>query len=227
MLVAFGLTHQEAKLYIALHGRGSATGYEAARLTGISRSNAYAGLASLVDKGAAAAIDGKPQLYRATPVPEFAANHIRTLSEYRQALEQELVLVDEEECPYLTLRGSRNIGDKIKTVIETTTTRIYVAMPGHILRGFSRPLAALAARGVKVVVVTDGPADIPGAVLHIAARPTSGIRVIGDSTMTLTGELDGSNDCTCLYSMKKTLVNLIRDSIRNEIRVIEMSRPDA
>lgn len=223
MLTAFGLTQQEAKLYISLHGHGSATGYEIARLTGISRSNAYAGLASLVDKGAANVIDGKPQLFRAVPVAEFCANRIRNLSEFGQALERELVLVDEEDCPYLTIRGSRNIADKVKTIIAATKTRIYLAMPGHLLRGFIPMLEELAGRGVKVVAVSNGRVRIPGGVVHQSLHLPDSIRVIGDSAMTLTGELDGSDECTCLYSVKKNLVNLIRDSIKNEIRVIEMT----
>lgn len=227
MLASFGLTHQEAKLYIALHGHGVSTGYEAARLAGISRSNAYAALSSLVDKGAANSVEGKPFRYRAVPVAEFSANRIRRLSEYRDVLERELVLVDEEECPYLTLRGGVNIADKIKTVIESTRERIYLAMPVHVLRDFVPMLSDLAGRGRKVVVVTDGAPDIPGATIHHSRHLPSSIRVIGDSAMTLTGELDGSNDCTCLYSVKKTLVNLIRDSIRNEIRLIELARNTA
>ena len=50
-LMEFGLTRHEASLYILLTLEGSLNGYEAAKQSGISRSNAYNALAGLVDKG--------------------------------------------------------------------------------------------------------------------------------------------------------------------------------
>ena len=52
LLMSFGLTRQEARVYVLLLGEGALSGYEAAKRLGISRSNAYAALAGLVDKGA-------------------------------------------------------------------------------------------------------------------------------------------------------------------------------
>ena len=59
-LMRFGLTRQESTLYVQLLAEGAMTGYEAAKATGISRSNAYTSLAGLVDKGAACTVDGTP-----------------------------------------------------------------------------------------------------------------------------------------------------------------------
>ena len=39
-LGAFGLTRQEANIYLCLYQQGELNGYEVAKLTGISRSNA-------------------------------------------------------------------------------------------------------------------------------------------------------------------------------------------
>ena len=51
-LMVFGLTRQEASIYLCLYRNGILTGYEAAKLTGISRSNVYNALAGLAEKGA-------------------------------------------------------------------------------------------------------------------------------------------------------------------------------
>ena len=40
-LTQYGLTRQEANLYLLLLSEGSLTGYEASKQTGISRSNTY------------------------------------------------------------------------------------------------------------------------------------------------------------------------------------------
>ena len=49
LLMSFGLTRQEARVYVLLLGEGALSGYEAAKRLGISRSNAYAALAGLVE----------------------------------------------------------------------------------------------------------------------------------------------------------------------------------
>ena len=49
-LTEFGLTRQEACIYECLLREGKVTGYEVAKLIGISRSNAYNSLASMTEK---------------------------------------------------------------------------------------------------------------------------------------------------------------------------------
>ena len=59
----FGLTGQEATIYVCLLSREQLTGYEAAKETGISRSNTYTALAGLVEKGAAYVMEGQIAQY--------------------------------------------------------------------------------------------------------------------------------------------------------------------
>ena len=57
---------------------GQMTGYEAAKQTGISRSNTYTALAGLVDKGAAYVLEeGKVTRYTPVPAAEFCSNKIK------------------------------------------------------------------------------------------------------------------------------------------------------
>ena len=70
-LMKFDLTRQEAALYESLLENGKLTGYEVAKLTGISRSNVYASLASLCEKGAAYLEENETgKKYLAVPVQE-------------------------------------------------------------------------------------------------------------------------------------------------------------
>ena len=66
-LMHFNLTRQEATLYLLLLKAGRLTGYEAAKQTGISRSNTYTALAGLVEKGAAYIME-EGKVTRYTPV---------------------------------------------------------------------------------------------------------------------------------------------------------------
>jgi sugar-specific transcriptional regulator TrmB len=57
----FGLTRQEAIIYITLLSNNYMTGYEISKLTGISKSNTYSSLTGLVSKGAAYTLRRKLQ----------------------------------------------------------------------------------------------------------------------------------------------------------------------
>lgn len=227
MLMRFGLTQQEAKIYSTLHGHGPATGYELAKTTGISRSNTYAGLSNLVEKGAAYQIDGKPIRYQAVPAEEFCRNVIRNLQASQIILEKSLSLVDDSVKEYLTVKGSRNIRNKIETLFEETSHRIYISMDEPLLRPFLPLLKKLIELGRKVVIITSSRIPMEGATVYITQKPLEHIRLISDSAKALTGGLDESPSCTCLYSCKENLVNLIKDSIKNEIELIKLSGGDA
>ena len=72
----FGLTRQEGTIYSALLNHGEMTGYEVAKDTGISRSNVYAALTALVEKGAACLIEGESTKYRPVEITLFTSNRI-------------------------------------------------------------------------------------------------------------------------------------------------------
>ena len=89
-LMEFGLTRHEASLYILLTLEGSLNGYEAAKQSGISRSNAYNALAGLVDKGAAYIQEEDTVRYTPVAIEEFCSNKIRHLEQKKTELKEEL-----------------------------------------------------------------------------------------------------------------------------------------
>ena len=78
-LISFGLTRQEGTVYSTLLNHGEMTGYEVAKDTGISRSNVYAALTALVEKGAAYLVEGESTKYRPVEIKIFTENRIREL----------------------------------------------------------------------------------------------------------------------------------------------------
>ena len=57
-LMGFGMTRQEAVIYLCLYKKGGLTGYEVSKQTGISRSNVYGSLSNLAEAGAAYLVKG-------------------------------------------------------------------------------------------------------------------------------------------------------------------------
>lgn len=223
MLVAFGLTRQEANVYITLHTEGALTGYEVSKLTAISRSNAYTTLASLVEKGAACIIEGSATRYAPLSTDEFCRNKIRELNELKSQIVGGMPSLKEETEGYITIRGDRHIGAKIKNMIADAELRLYLSLSSQHIKAFEPELTEAVSRGLKVVIITDRPYTLPGATLHYTEGRQGQIRLICDSQIVLTGEVGGGDESACLYSKKQNLVDLIKESIKNEIRLIELS----
>ncbi len=223
LLMHFGLTNQEARIYCTLCAQGELTGYEVAKLTGISRSNIYTALAGLVEKGAACLSEGTAARYAPVPAEEFCGNKIEALRRWREDLLKLLPGRVENTGGYLTIAGEENILDKMRTMAEGSQKRIYASMSAQIMHRIEAPLSRAVARGLKVVLITEKPFRMEGAVVYYADKKRLQIRMIVDSACVLTGDIDDGEYSTCLYSMKKNLVDLFKEDLKNEIKLIQLT----
>ena len=220
-LMRFGLTRQEAAVFLRLCSGGPQNGYEIAKATGISRSNAYSALAGLAEKGAADTQEGTPVRYSAVAPKEFCGTRIRELQEIQETLEDALpVRGSDPGTAYQTLRGSRHIAARMRSMLESVNERVYLSVPGPQLEDLLPLLAGLVAIGRKVVILAADPPELPGAVLYRRPDANGRVRLIVDSRLVLTGTLTDGQP-TCLYSGDVHLVELFKDAMRNEIRLIE------
>lgn len=224
MLARFGLTNQEAKIYWTLLADGDLTGYEAAKLTGISRSNAYSALAGLVEKGAAFLVEGAATRYTPVPPEEFCGNIIRELEGYRSELTEKQPLPKREPAGYITITGEKQIFRKIRNMLESAEERVYVSMSREIVERFLPELTGLTEKKRKVVVITEAPFRLEGATVYHAENRRRQIRLIADSASVLTGDVSDGEASTCLFSQKDNLVDLFKETLKNEITLIELTR---
>ena len=88
ILTEFSLTRQEASIYAALLNHGDMTGYEVAKDTGFSRSNVYAALMALTEKGAAYLVQGESTKFRPVELKQFTQNKINELTKQAAWLEK-------------------------------------------------------------------------------------------------------------------------------------------
>lgn len=223
-LTCFGLTRQEAKIYLLLLTEGSVSGYEAAKRAGISRSNAYGALAGLVDKGAAYILEEQSVRYAAVPVKEFCGNKIHFLTETAEMLEEQIPKELHREEHYITICGRRNVEDKIRNMLEETRERVYFFSEAAVLQSFEEELRRLIRKGCKVVLLTEESWELPGATVYHTAKRGGSVRLITDSSYALTGELREETHTTCLYSANRNLVQLLKDALANEIQLNVMKQ---
>lgn len=224
-LISFGLTRQEATIYLTLACSGELTGYEVSKHTGISRSNAYNALAGLAEKGAAYVIEGSVTRYVAVEVLEFCNNKIRQLDTLKALLVNTMPTPKEDTEGYITIKGEKHILDKLKNMLEQVHSHLYISVSGKILQSILPQLECLIKNNIKVVIITNPPFELDGAIIYNEIKlDDNQIRLITDSSIVLTGEITQGENSTCLYSKKKNLVDLFKEALKNEIKLIELEK---
>lgn len=223
-LMEFGMTRQEAGIYLCLYKNGELTGYEVSKQTGISRSNVYGSLAELAGMGAACLMEGSVSKYAAVPVEEFCENKIRMLKREKEYLIKNMPVMKEVSEGYITIEGAGNIRNKIITMLEKAGQRIYLSAPESFIAGIKEELETAAAREIKLVLITDRDTGIKENRQYLTDKKENQIRLIIDSVYVLTGDIEGKKSDTCLYSGQKNFVNVFKEALRNEIKLIELTK---
>lgn len=234
-LMAFGLTRQESQVYLELFRSGTSNGYEIAKNIGISRSNVYKALEGLTDKGGAYVIEGNSRKYTPVDIEEFCQNKIRSLEERREFLTVHIPREKEESEGYLTICSDENIADKIRNMLRKSKKRVYLSMSVGLLEQFQEELELLAERRIKTVILTLDVRDEEseareqawrqkGIKIYHTSDKKNQIGIIVDSRQVLTGELGKGKDSTCLYSGQVNFVQVFKDSMKNEIKLLELER---
>ena len=216
-LIAFGLTRQEAIIYTTLLSHGEMTGYEVSKETGISRSNVYAVLSSLADKGAAYLIEGDSTKYLPVNVETFTKNVLKELNEKAEYVKTHAPEKQVETDGYITIIGTKNIQNKLLDMIKQTRVRLYISASARIVDAYEEELLELAQAGKKIVIMTDSNYNLDGAIVYHTDPEPGQLRVIIDSSYVMTGELTGSEEDNCLYSGQKNLVTVMKEALKNKI----------
>lgn len=224
-LMQFGLTRQAATIYLCLLRNQEMSGYEVSKMTGISRSNVYSALAGLVENGAAYLLEGATSKYIAVSLDEFCQNKIRYMTTLKQDLIENMPRMDVNCEGYITISSHRHIMDKIYNMLVNIEYRAYISMPIMYLEVFRPQLQELIDKGKKIVLLIDKQLDMPidGSIVYVREKADNQLRLIVDSTQVLTGEMTGAETDSALYCAQKNFVNVFKDSLRNEIRLIELT----
>lgn len=219
ILTEFSLTRQEASIYAALLNHGDMTGYEVAKDTGFSRSNVYAALNALVEKGAAYLVQGESTKYRPVEIKTFTSNKIAELKKSAEYLEKHGPQKVIESEGYITIVGAKNIRNKMREMLSKTELRLYLMAPAQIVKDFEEELKRLVSEGKKIVLLTQD-YSIKGAKVYNTKVEEGQIRFITDSAYVLTGELTDDEHNTCLYSGQKNLVEVMKEALKDKITLL-------
>jgi hypothetical protein len=103
-----------------------------------------------------------------------------------------------------------------------------MSIPRQYIEEFRPQLEKLISENKKVVLLINEPleSDIIGATTYITGKNDNQLKLIVDSSFVLTGDMTGDVSDTCLYCGQKNFVNVFKDSLRNEIKLIELTKGD-
>lgn len=234
-LMKFGLSRQESIIYLCLYRNGAMTGYETAKLTGISRSNVYSAIAGLVEHGAVHLLDGTASKYIVVGLEEYTADYLKHLEEDRVILLENAPSQMVVQEGYLTISGYRHILDKIHHMFEETEYRAYLSASEETVTLFAEDIAMLVKKKLKFVIMTDGyeklrkklgyylsQEEYDTIIRYQTEQKATQLRLIIDSKYVLTGELKGTRADTALYSAQANFVNVFKEALHNEIELIKI-----
>ncbi len=220
-LKKFGFTQQESLMYVTLSRHGCMTGYEAAKVAGISRSNAYAALSSLVEKGGAVISCEDTSKYVATPKQELLLTLRRSCARTIDFLAEHLPEQEEGAAPYLTVSGYENTLDKMRNMLVLAQLRIYMSMHSGNVALLREEVEDCVARGLKVVILSDEDPAISGAQYMKNSAGSGNVKLIADTSEVIVGLVEAGRG-QCLYSRNEHLVYLMREALLNEIALIKV-----
>ncbi len=218
-----GFSPIEANVFIILCKHGSLTGYEVAKLTGISRSNVYAALYSLQDKGKCYASEGETTKYVAISKEELLLSAEREFHTTLEEIKDYYPAALETNEPYITVKGYNNVLTKLKNAILLCQSHLYLLCGADVIEFLKNELIAIS-KDKRITIICDQKIILPAPItVHYRTKGIEGFHMIIDTKAVLTGDLKVSSP-QCLFSKDPSLVRLMRESFITELDMIQLNR---
>lgn len=179
MLSDFGLTHNQAKVYIAIAQLGIASVRQVSNVSKVRREDIYRILPKLEKMGLVEKILGRPTKVRATPVKEALSILIKrerdiankrvsalmakkvTFLEHFKANKMKPVLIKEKEAHFALISQREGIINRGQAMVKTAKREIDIITSGERFTQFSldyaEPLEKAIRKGVKVRMILEAP----------------------------------------------------------------------
>ncbi|ULO04906.1 TrmB family transcriptional regulator [Paenibacillus sp. 19GGS1-52] len=163
-----GLSDLEARCYLALHGQTPSSGYEVAKQVSISRSNVYAALRGLVEKGVCRAVEGDPITFAAIPIGQVIKLLQADFERTAHLLENELTALPETPPFFSNWKGEQQVDLAIRRLAANARNEILVDLWAEDLHWVEEPLLTAERRGtaVHLMVIGETPTELERVIVH-------------------------------------------------------------
>ena len=122
--------------------------------------------------------------------------------------------------------------DKIENMLDRAEMRAYLSASCDVIAGFHDKISQLAGQKKKMVIITDcddqkdlnfAPDCEKNIIFYTSEKKAAQFRLIIDSKYVLTGTLTGEKSDTALYSAQPNFVDVFKEALHNEIKLIELT----
>ncbi|HLG50780.1 MAG TPA: helix-turn-helix domain-containing protein [Chloroflexota bacterium] len=222
-----GFSPHEARVYVALLQRPSATGYELAKATGLPRANVYHVLGALQAKNAIQAVADNPTRYVAH-APASVLGRIKNETIARcDALTAELTALapTPEPAALWTLRGRDAVVERIAALIAEASSRVAICLWNEDVPWLAERLRAAEDRGCQVIINMFGPSELDVGEVYWHEEPA---KVVGGHVLTLAVDWSAAlvavldEPIGAVYTRHPALVQLVEKLIRDEAYLAEI-----
>lgn len=169
-LGALGLPNYEAKVFVALQKLGTGTAKQVSDIADVPQSQVYGTTEALKERGLIEIQHGTPKTYRPVPLSEarerledrFEAKSQQAFS-FLEQVKDEHAEADEQQEGVWRLNGTAAIESRTEELIQSATNRVVIGVNEDV--SFSPSvldrLKERAAAGIRVVMLTANPAEVP------------------------------------------------------------------
>ena len=176
-IMEFGLTRNQAKVYVALLKLGVAPVIRISQLSNVRREEVYRVLGELEKRGVVERIIGKPLKYKALPIDQALPGLLdqrrqeiewtlssleakgQNLIETAKSLQKEAVLEEKEQIGFVSITDGNHALQKIADMIKRTKEELLMALSIYDLKyGYlthTDPLRHIIQKGATVKILTE------------------------------------------------------------------------
>ncbi|MDN9011671.1 TrmB family transcriptional regulator [Brevibacillus laterosporus] len=226
-----GLSDLEARCFLALHEEPKISGYEVAKRVSVSRTNVYAALRSLTERGICRAIEGDPVLYDAVPIEQLIKVLQYDFEKTTTKLSQELKTPPRPASSFYSWQGKEAVKKAIKRLILHAQNSIVVDIWSEDVQWVEEYLLDAEQRGVFVTLITIGESHSPLRHVHVHRRSDEWqnmqarrFTILCDSSFSLIGSFTTDTKLSALETDHPSVIELLQNAFYHDVIMERVER---
>lgn len=226
-----GLSDLEARCYLALHEDPKISGYEVAKKVSVSRTNVYAALRSLTEKGICRVIESEPVLYDAVPIAQLVRLLKTEFEQTTRVLQEQLNAVPTTPPSFYSWQGDKTIEMVIHRLIANADKSIVVDIWSEDVSWVEEPLLEAEKRGVAVTLISIGECNtsVKNVIIHQRSEEWSSVRtrkfsILCDVHSALLGSFGKGIKPTALETNHPSLIELLQNTFYHDLIMEQVER---
>ncbi|WP_068612518.1 TrmB family transcriptional regulator [Paenibacillus tuaregi] len=219
-----GLSDLEARCYYALHQEPNLSGYEVAKHVSVSRTNVYAALRSLTDKGMCRVIETDPVLYDAVPIEQLVRLLQSDFEQTSKALLKQMQSPPRKSTSFYTWQGDGPIRIAIQRLVANAHRSIVADIWAEDLHWCEEWLLEAESRGVSVTLISIGEChtNLRNVLVHKRSEEWQGLEsrkfsLLCDKGSALLGSFGSAHKLSVLETDHPSLIEMLQNGFYHDL----------